>query len=72
MKIEILKLQHNDIDDFSDLIKIFEKIFEWQNILFPSKTHLQKVIDNPRFIVFAAKAHNKLIGGLTAHIFGQI
>ncbi|MEO8111818.1 MAG: GNAT family N-acetyltransferase [Ginsengibacter sp.] len=71
MKIEILKLQHNDIDDFSNLIKIFEKIFEWQNILFPSKTHLQKVIDNPRFIAFVAKAHNKLIGGLTAHILDR-
>jgi aminoglycoside 3-N-acetyltransferase I len=68
MKIDILKLSPNDIEDFSKLISVFEKAFEWDDFSFPNISHLQKVMDNPYFLAFVAKADQKLVGGLTAHI----
>ena len=68
MELEILKLNHNDIDDFSELVTVFERVFEWENFILPNKFHLQKVLNNRLFLVFVAKTDNKLIGGLTAHI----
>lgn len=71
MKIEISKLAPNDIDYFTDLIRIFEKIFEWDNFSTPKRTHLQKLISNKNLLVFVAKTNKKLLGGLTAHVLDR-
>jgi aminoglycoside 3-N-acetyltransferase I len=66
MDVKIIKLTHTDIDPFTDLINVFKEVFEWSSV--PTKTHLQKVLTNPTFFVFVAKADSKLVGGLTVHI----
>jgi aminoglycoside 3-N-acetyltransferase I len=71
MEIEILKLSPNDIEDFSSLINVFDKAFEWDDFALPNTLHLQKVMSNPYFLVFVAKADHKLVGGLTAHILDR-
>ncbi len=68
MDIEIRKLNSTDIDDFSDLVIVFEEVFEWENFSFPRRPHLQRVLENSNFLAFVAKADKKLIGGLTAYI----
>ena len=68
MNLEIIKLTHSGIDDFSDLIKVFEEVFECEYFSSSDRTHLQRFLDNPNFLVFVAKTDNKLVGGLTAHI----
>jgi aminoglycoside 3-N-acetyltransferase I len=66
MDVKIIKLTHTDIDPFTDLINVFKEVFEWSSV--PTRTHLQKVLTNPTFGVFVAKADSKLVGGLTVHI----
>jgi aminoglycoside 3-N-acetyltransferase I len=66
MDVKIIRLTHTDIDPFTDLINVFKEVFEWSSV--PTKTHLQKVLTNPTFGVFVAKADGKLVGGLTVHI----
>ncbi len=66
MDVKIAYLTHTDIDPFTDLINVFKKEFEWSSV--PTKTHLQKVLNNPTFLVFVARLNNKLVGGLTVHI----
>lgn len=68
MKIEILKLNHSNIAEFSRLIKVFEEVFEWDNFSLPHKSHLQKILKNKSILVFVAKIDEQLVGGLTAHI----
>lgn len=71
MDIEIVILKPKDINEFSDLIKIFEEVFEWDNFSLPSTTHLQRLISNNSFLVFVAKEGKKLVGGLTAHVLDR-
>jgi aminoglycoside 3-N-acetyltransferase I len=69
MDVKIIKLTHTDIDPFTDLINVFKEVFEWSSV--PTKTHLQKILTNPTFFVFVAKADSKLVGGLTVHILNS-
>ncbi len=71
MDTEILKLTHNDLDNFSVLINVFEEVFEWQDFSVPQRPHLQRVLQNPNFIVFVAITDNKIVGGLTAYVLGR-
>ena len=71
MNVEIQILTPKDTDCFSELIKIFEKVFEWGNFSFPSKTHLEKLLSNESFLVFVAKSNEKVTGGLTAHVLDR-
>ncbi len=71
MNIEIERLTHKGIDDFSDLIKVFEIIFEWDNFSLPTKSHLQRLLSNESFLVFVAKKDEKVVGGLTAYILDK-
>ena len=71
MEIEIIKLTTEEIDEFSDLIKIFQVAFEWENLSFPKRTHLKKVLSSTNFLVFVAKADKKLVGGFTAYVLDR-
>jgi len=71
MNVEIQILTDKDTDSFSELIKIFEKVFEWENFSPPTNTHLQRLLNNKSFLVFVAKTNNSLLGGLTAHVLDR-
>lgn len=71
MDIEIRKLNPTDIDDFSNLVKVFEVVFEWGNFKFPKTKHLQRLLDNSNYLVFVATSDKKLVGGLTAHVLDR-
>ena len=68
MDIEIKKLSPQDIDDFSDLIRIFEIVFEIDNFKMPDEKHLQSLLSNLNFFSLVAKYDNKVLGGLTVYI----
>ncbi|MFC4870739.1 GNAT family N-acetyltransferase [Negadavirga shengliensis] len=71
MDIEIKKLSFADLNDFIDLIRVFEDVFEMQNFNPPPSAHLQSLLDNSGFLVFVAKLQDKVIGGLTVYILDQ-
>jgi aminoglycoside 3-N-acetyltransferase I len=71
METEIKILAHNDIDDFAELIDVFEKVFEMKNFIKPDNRHLQTVLAKPDFFVLVAKGGSKVLGGLTVYILHQ-
>ncbi len=71
MKVALAKLNPEDLDDFVNLIKVFEDVFEWEDFSFPPKNHLQKLLSKQNPLVFVAKVDNKIVGGLTAHILDR-
>ena len=68
MDIEIKKLLLQDIDEFSDLIRIFEIVFEMDNFKMPDEKHLQSLLSKPDFFTLVARYDNKILGGLTVYI----
>ena len=68
MEVEIKKLSEADIADFSELIGIFEVVFEMKNFKMPADAHLQNLLSKPDFFTLVAKYHNRVIGGLTVYI----
>lgn len=68
MNLQTIQLPHNGIADFMALLRIFEQVFEWEDFSVPSETHLQKLLADPRFLVWVAKANNMVVGGLTIHV----
>ncbi len=71
METEIKILSHKDITDFSELIDVFEEVFEMKNFMKPDNDYLEKVLTNPNFLVLIAKAGDKVLGGLTVYILDQ-
>jgi aminoglycoside 3-N-acetyltransferase I len=71
MQTEIKILSHNDIDEFSELIDVFEDVFEMKNFSKPGDDYLHKILTKPDFFVLIAKANNKVVGGLTVYVFDQ-
>ncbi len=68
MNLEIKKLSGDDLDDFIGLLKVFNAVFEMENITFPTDNYLKKLLEKPEFMVFVAKHNQQVIGGLTAYI----
>lgn len=71
MNPEIKKLSDKDVSEFSELVQVFETVFEWETPTLPTQTHLQKVLSNSQFIAFVANVNDQVIGGLTAHILDR-
>lgn len=73
MQIELVykRLQARDLDQFSDLIRVFEDVFEMKNLRMPGKDYLRRLLSKPDFIVFVAILKDEVIGGLTAYTLPQ-
>lgn len=63
----IKKLGSADIDDFLSLIHIYKIVFENTSAVL-GRDHIQKLLNNPDFIVFVVKLDKEVIGGLTFHV----
>lgn len=66
-KLRTQKLAHTDVPLFSELIRLFIRVFEEEQQELPSSEYLQSVLSNPAFHVYVALHEGKLIGGLTAY-----
>jgi aminoglycoside 3-N-acetyltransferase I len=71
MNIQIQKLRSADIDKFTDLIRVFENVFEMTNLTIPEKHYLIQLLESENFFVFVALSNNKVVGGLTAYTLQQ-
>ena len=52
-------------------IKKLSDVFEIEDFIIPDNLHLQKGLANESFLVFTAKAGDKIVGGLTAYVLNQ-
>ena len=71
MNQQIKKLEVSDIEKFIELIKLFEDVFEMKEFVMPEKTHLQNLLAQKSFLVFAALSNDKVVGGITAYSMTQ-
>jgi len=71
MDLTIEKFNHTDIDKFTDLILVFEDVFEMEDFKIPSAIYLKQLLSKNDFFVFVALQNNKVVGGLTSYIMHQ-
>ncbi|CAN5314883.1 N/A [soil metagenome] len=71
MNLEIKKLDHQDIDQFIALIRVFEDVFEMKNFKMPDKDYLQKLLEKEDFFAFVALVEDQVVGGLTSYTLQQ-
>lgn len=71
MRIEIQKLSPYHIDEFIELLDLFEEVFEMKNVQAPSRMYLEGLLEKEDFYVFVAVSEGKIVGGLTAYSLMQ-
>jgi aminoglycoside 3-N-acetyltransferase I len=69
-KMEIRKLEKNEIQAFTSLIEIFKEVFENEKSI-PGKDHLSKLLSHPDFLVFVVLLNGQVVGGLTIYVLHQ-
>jgi ribosomal protein S18 acetylase RimI-like enzyme len=67
VEITIIKLGPEDLHQFTALINIFAAVFEMEDFILPSETHLEKVLQKEGFIIMVAITNEEVVGGLTAY-----
>jgi aminoglycoside 3-N-acetyltransferase I len=71
MRIEIQKLNAYQVDEFIELLDVFEVVFEMKNFESPSIKHLEELLAKEDFFVFVAVSEGTIVGGLTAYSLMQ-
>lgn len=69
--MQIKRLEQSELKEFIELIKVFEEVFEMENLEIPNDNHLQKLLSRDDFFVFAAIENEKVVGGLTSYVLEQ-
>lgn len=69
--MQIQRLPHSDVSNFSELIRLYADVFGMSNFKVPPRDHLQEIMSNKNLIVFVAIENNKVVGGLTAYVLEQ-
>ncbi len=68
MEIEYKKLEIEDLSCLTELIKLYEEVFEMEDFTLPDAQYLQSLLEKETVIFYAAIIDKKVVGGLTAHI----
>jgi len=68
MEIEIKKLTTENVDEFVELIAIFNDVFESDDITVPGEQYLADLLNKPDFLVLVARFGEMVIGGLTVYV----
>lgn len=69
--LEIKKLNSSDLNQFIELIRVFEDVFEIENFQMPKSEYLQTLLSRDDFFVFVSIFENQVIGGLTTYTLRQ-
>ncbi|MEO6455115.1 MAG: GNAT family N-acetyltransferase [Ginsengibacter sp.] len=71
MDIKIEKLNSSNVKKFTELIGVFEVVFEMKDLKMSDEVYLQKLLEKDDFFVFIALLDNNVVGGLTSYIMQQ-
>jgi aminoglycoside 3-N-acetyltransferase I len=71
MTLRFIKLDNQQLDKFTELIKLFEVIFGMKDFSKLNRNHIQQLLVKPGFIVYVAENDEQIIGGLTAYLLDQ-
>lgn len=68
MDIAIKICSKNEVEDFYQLLHVFEAAFEMEGFKSPDKAYLSGLLNKANFLVFVAKHNDRVVGGLTVHV----
>ena len=71
MGIRIERLGHSDLNKFTELIRVFEDVFEMKDFQMPDEGYLHQLLKRDDFFVFVALMENGVVAGLTSYIMQQ-
>lgn len=71
MEFQSKKLEPAELNQFIELLRVFEEVFETANFKMADQDYLKKLLDSDAFFVFVAIHEGQVIGGLTAYIMHQ-
>ncbi len=71
MEVDIKILQPDNLEDFHQLLTVFDVVFEYEPYTRPNDEHYKNLLSNPAFCAIVAKRNSKVIGGLTAYFLDQ-
>ncbi len=69
--IRIQRLNWDDVKLFEELIHVFERVFEMENVKIPRKSHLLQLLERDDFNVFVALLDGRVLGGLSSYLLQQ-
>jgi ribosomal protein S18 acetylase RimI-like enzyme len=73
MELRYQKLAGSDIITLTELIRVYERVFEMADFLLPQDSHLQSLLDNNQIIFYTATGPDgNVIGGLTAYVMPSV
>ncbi|AXE21027.1 AAC(3)-I family aminoglycoside 3-N-acetyltransferase [Runella rosea] len=68
MKIDIQILTEQQIGEMTELISVFQKVFEMDEFIYPNENHLNKLLKSPNFLAVTAKQASTIVAGMTVYI----
>jgi len=71
MEIEIKILSPENLEEFNQLLTIFDLVFEYEPYTRPEVMHLEKLLKSKSFYAIVALLNDKMIAGLTAYNLEQ-
>ncbi len=71
MEVKIERLQAGTLEEFRQLLQIFDEVFEYEEIARAKDSHLNKLLENDAFFVIVAKHKSKIVAGLSAYRLEQ-
>jgi ribosomal protein S18 acetylase RimI-like enzyme len=71
MEITIKQLGSGEAEQFTELIRVFETVFEMQDLVIPDSGYLEQLLRSGDFAAFVALADGQVAGGLTAYVMRQ-
>ena len=71
VKVKIIKLISEDAEKLSDLVDIYEDVFEMKNFKKPSLKHFEQMLSKDSVIILVAEKDEQIIGGLTAYVLNS-
>jgi aminoglycoside 3-N-acetyltransferase I len=66
--MEIKKLEPTDVVHFKQLITIFQKVFEIEDLQMQNDEYLEKLLLKPDFFALVALQNKKVVGGLSVYL----
>ena len=63
-----IKLIDANIEEFKNLLDVFQDVFDWGDHDHPDEEYLLRLLKDVNLLVVVAKAGNEVVGGLTAYV----
>ncbi|MEM1339665.1 MAG: hypothetical protein AAF634_14730 [Bacteroidota bacterium] len=70
-EVTIRTLNPENISEFIDLLRVFERAFETEKDILPDTQHLHGLLKRDNFITFIADHEGEVVGGLTCYILAS-